>query len=142
MDFIRDIADWVATDTLSVLATLFPLLMLGLLGLYVLWLVIGYLRVSQVGLHDDERREAIALPRATEAPELTGGDVAPALETTAGMPYCPTDGLAFPAGARFCTQCERDLVLDCTSCGATLNAAVASCYRCGTSTGGEAARSH
>jgi len=45
------------------------------------------------------------------------------------------DGLQYPAGARFCTVCERDLSLDCTNCGATLRAGDASCYRCGTRTG-------
>ena len=47
----------------------------------------------------------------------------------------PFDGLQYPLGARFCTACERDLLLDCVNCGATLAASDASCYRCGTPTG-------
>lgn len=129
MEFIRDAIEWVANETVGFGAGLFPLLMLGLVGLYALWLVIGYLRVSQVGLHDgQERREVLALPKA-EADELAR------LETTPGAPYCPVDGLQYPAGARYCTQCERDLVLDCANCGATVNATETSCYRCGTPTG-------
>lgn len=127
MEFIRDAIEWVANETVGVGAGLFPLLMLGLVGLYGLWLVIGYLRVSQVGIDEGhERHRAVALPRVEGEPER--------LETTAGTPYCPVDGLAYPAGARFCTQCERDLVLDCSNCGATVNASETSCYRCGTPT--------
>jgi len=124
MDLIRDIADWIATGWGDRLGFLFPLGVIGLLGLYVLWLVIGYLRVSQVKLADSRvPREVVALPST---------------EPTArprGVPYCAFDGLQYPAGARFCTRCERDLMLDCSKCGATLSAADASCYRCGTRTG-------
>lgn len=128
MDFIRDAIEFVANETMGLVAGLFPLMMVGLLGLYLLWLVVGYLRVSQVGIAEGrEQRQVMTLPSAGEAQERLG--------TTAGAPYCPADGLQYPAGARFCTKCERDLVLDCTNCGATLNAADASCYRCGTPTG-------
>ena len=134
MDLIRDVADWIAAESINFVATAFPLLMLGLLGLYLLWLLVGYLRVSQVGIHEGrEARTAIALPSG-EAPQLT---------TAQGAPYCPVDRLQFPPGATFCTQCERDLALDCTQCGATLTASAASCYRCGTPTGAaESSRLH
>jgi hypothetical protein len=126
MELIKDIADWIAAESINFVASIFPLLMLGLLGLYLLWMLVGYLRVSQVGIHDGrEPRTAVALPSG-EAPQL---------ETAPGMPYCPFDRLQYPIGATFCTQCERDLVIDCTNCGATLNAGASSCYRCGTPTG-------
>jgi hypothetical protein len=129
MEFIRDAIEWIATETLNFGAGLFPLLMLGLVGLYILWLVVGYLRVSQVGLDEGrERRQVVALPGA-------GEEAAGHLETVPGAPYCPADGLQYPGGAAFCTQCERDLVVDCRGCGATLSAVEASCYRCGTPTG-------
>jgi hypothetical protein len=128
MEFIRDAIEWVANETLGFGAGLFPFLMLGLVGLYVLWLVLGYLRVSQVGIDEGrERQQVIALPSDQDAE----ADV----ERPRGVPVCPVDGLQYPAGARFCTRCERDLVIDCANCGATLNAADASCYRCGTPTG-------
>jgi hypothetical protein len=145
MDFLRDVTNWIAADSLNFLAGIFPLLMLGLLGLYLLWLVLGYLRVSQVGIHDGrEGRRVVALSSAGQA---SGGESsaieAPALETARGAPYCPVDGLRYPLGATFCTKCERDLVLDCSNCGATLNASSASCYRCGTPTGvADSARDH
>lgn len=127
MDFIRDFGDWALTDWGDRLGVLFPVAVIGLLGLYVLWLVIGYLRVSQVGV--EERRAAGA---AIPLPEPPAGELPAAPR---GVPYCAFDGLQYPIGARFCTSCERDLSLDCINCGATLSAGDASCYRCGTRTG-------
>lgn len=127
MDIIRDFTDWISTGWGDRLGILFPLAMVGLLGLYLLWLLIGYLRVSQVGLNDGQApQQVVALP--------AGGDGS-ATEHPRGVPYCSFDGLQYPAGARFCASCERDLTLDCVNCGATLSAGDASCYRCGTPTG-------
>jgi hypothetical protein len=126
MDLIRDVADWLSTGWGDRLGLFFPLVLVGLLGLYLLWLVIGYLRVSQVGIADRRSAGQVAtLPRSAEG----------ALAAPRGLPYCAVDGLQYPVGARFCTVCERDLSLDCTNCGATLRAGDASCYRCGTRTG-------
>ena len=123
MDLIRDVADWIATGWGDRLGLFFPLVLVGLLGLYLLWLVVGYLRVSQVGLADKPAGQpVVALPAGT-------------VERPRGVPYCAVDQLQYPIGARFCTRCERDLSLDCTNCGATLWAGDASCYRCGTRTG-------
>jgi hypothetical protein len=125
MEFLREIGDLVTTGWGDRLGILFPLLATGLVGLYVLWLVLGYLRVSQVGIA--ERRsggEAVPLLRSSEG--------AP---TARGVPYCAFDGLQYPAGARFCTSCERDLTLNCVNCDATLTAGESTCYRCGTPTG-------
>ncbi len=127
MELIRDIGDWLTTGWGDRLGFLFPIAVIGLLGLYLLWLLIGYLRVSQVGL--EERRAAGAAIPLPEAP-------AGALPTAPrGVPYCAFDGLQYPIGARFCTSCERDLSLECTNCGATLSAGDPSCYRCGTRSG-------
>jgi hypothetical protein len=126
MEQIKDVIEYLVEDLAEIGATLFPFAALGLVGLYVLWVVIGYLRVSQVGLAEAAvPREVVPLP-AGESDE----PVRPR-----GVPYCPFDGLQYPAGATFCTVCERDLLLDCTNCGATLAATAASCYRCGTPTG-------
>ena len=125
MDLIRDFADWISTGWGDRLGLFFPLLLIGLLGLYMLWLVIGYLRVSQVGIGE----------RAPSQPVVALPSGADALDRPRGVPYCAFDNLQFPAGARFCTGCERDLSLDCVNCGATLSSGDASCYRCGTRTG-------
>ncbi len=130
MDLIREALRWIAEDSINALAAVVPLLLLGLLGLYVLWLVIGYLRVSQVGLG-----EGRGVQRAVPLPAAVDGGVA---ERPAGMPYCTFDGLAYPVGARVCTSCERDLFIDCAVCGATGSAAAASCYRCGAPVGATA----
>jgi hypothetical protein len=123
MEAIREFIEWFSTDTINALATLAPYGLLGLAGLYVLWLVIGYLRVSQVSVAEESvPRQTTMLPRAE------GGQ----LEAPRGVPYCPVDGLQYPPGARFCTQCEADLALSCANCGTTIRAADESCYRCGT----------
>ena len=130
MELIRDIIEWVSSESLGAIATLFPWLLVGLVGLYVLWLVVGYLRASQVGLTEGHApASVVALPGpAGDEPAALG-------QAPRGVPYCPFDGLQYPADARFCAKCERDLSLDCVNCGATLTAGAASCYRCGTRTG-------
>lgn len=128
MELIRDIIEWLGNDLGSTAFTLGPYALVGLVGLYLLWLVVGYLRVSQASLHEGEAtQELVPLP--------SGGDAADAPERPRGVPYCAHDGLQYPLGATFCTVCERDLLLECSNCGATLSAADASCFRCGTPTG-------
>src|SRR5688572_6618246 len=112
MEMIRDLIEWVSSEALSAFATVFPYLLFGLVGLYLLWLLVGYLRVSQVAVRDARAAQpVIALPPGADA----GAD---ALPRPRGVPYCAFDGLQYPPGARFCTQCERDLQIDCTNCGA------------------------
>ena len=123
MELIRQVIDFIATGLGGLGATLAPYAFIGLVGLYVLWLVIGYLRVSQVGIQAEAATlPVLALPRAPDG----------AVEAPRGVPYCPNDGLRYPPGARFCTQCEADLLVSCSNCGATIRAADESCYRCGT----------
>ena len=127
LESIKEFIEFLAEDLAQIGATLTPWILLGLLGLYVLWLVIGYLRVSQVGLADGHPpRRVLELPSSSETA---------ALELPRGVAYCSFDQLQYPLGATFCTACERDLLLDCANCGATLAASDASCYRCGTPTG-------
>ena len=133
LESIKDFVEFLAEDLAQIGATLAPFALVGLLGLYVLWLVVGYLRVSQAGL------ERQAIPVAALPPTAEEEDAA--LARPRGVPYCSFDGLQYPLGATFCATCERDLLLDCTNCGATLAASDASCYRCGTPTGA-AATSH
>jgi Double zinc ribbon len=123
MQLIRDVIDFIATGLGGLAATLAPYAFIGMVGLYLLWLVIGYLRVSQVGIQAESTTlPALQLPRAPDG----------AIEVPRGVPYCPNDGLRYPAGARFCSQCEADLLASCANCGATIRAADESCYRCGT----------
>jgi hypothetical protein len=123
MDAIRQFIEWVADDSAGFVATLLPYGLLGLAALYVLWLVVGYLRVSQVSIEANAVvHPTLRLPRAPD------GEI----EAPRGVPYCTVDGLQYPPGARFCTQCEADLALSCDNCGATIRAADESCYRCGT----------
>jgi hypothetical protein len=123
MELIHQVAEFLATGLGGLLATLAPYGFIGLLALYLLWLVVGYLRVSQVGIDAESATlPALQLPRSPDG----------AIEAPRGVPYCPNDGLRYPAGARFCTQCEADLLASCANCGATIRAADDSCYRCGT----------
>ncbi len=120
---IRDAIEWLSGPVVQVVATLVPYLLLGLAALYLLWLIVGYLRVSQVGIASESTvRGAVPLPRAPDG----------AVDVPRGVPYCPVDGLQYPAGARFCARCESDLSLSCANCGSTIRAAAESCYRCGT----------
>lgn len=133
MEAIRDAIEWFADDIAGAVATLLPYGLLGLAALYIAWLVIGYLRVSQVAIEAQSVvQPTLRLPRAPDG----------AIEAPRGVPYCPVDGLQYPAGARFCTQCEADLALGCANCGATIRAADESCYRCGTRSTMEAAAAH
>jgi hypothetical protein len=135
MQLIVDVIEWVANDSGTALATLFPFMLLGLAGLYVLWLVVGYLRVSQVAIRQDGPGTQ-AIVAAAPAPE---GSLSAA---PAGVPYCPVDGLQYPAGARFCVQDESELLLACATCGTVLRAADEACYRCGTRTAPATSDSH
>src|SRR3990172_4508799 len=102
MELIREVAEFIATGLGGLGATLAPYGFLGLLGLYLLWLVIGWLRVSQVGIDAEAATlPALRLPRAEDG----------AIDVPRGVAYCPNDGLCYPAGARFCTQCEADLLV-------------------------------
>jgi len=123
MDLIKQAIEFFSKNMGGVLATLAPYGFIGLLGLYLLWLVIGYLRVSQVGI----TAEAATLPAVRLLRAADG-----ATEVPRGVAYCPNDGLRYPAGARFCAECEADLVASCANCGAAVRAADESCYRCGT----------
>ena len=66
LESIKDFVEFLAEDLAQIGATLAPYALLGLLGLYVLWLVIGYLRVSQVGLGEGHaQRQVLELPSSS-----------------------------------------------------------------------------
>ena len=134
MQLIIDVIEWVANDSGTALATLFPYMLLGLAGLYVLWLVVGYLRVSQVAIQQDGP--------GTQAVVAAPGPQGAIAAAPGGVPYCPVDGLQYPAGARFCVQDESELLLACASCGTVVRAADEACYRCGTRTAPSASDGH
>ena len=136
---IKGFIEWVGHDAGSATATVFPYLLVGVMGLYLLYLVVGYLRASQVGL-GAEREHATATPLLA-APAPAPGIAEKGAPDTAqhggasiprGIPYCPTDRLTFPPGAQFCPRCEGDLLVSCDNCGTTIRAADPSCFHCGT----------
>ena len=103
------------------LTILVPLALVGAVGLYVAWLLIGYLRASQQGIEADAVVGEALVP-----------DPAMPMASRGGAPYCPVDGLVHPTGAAYCARCEADLARDCTTCGTTIRAADAVCFNCGT----------
>ena len=121
---IKGFIEWIGHDSGSAAATVFPYLLLGLVGLYFLWLLVGYLRVSQVGAGAEGHASPAPLPLPATPDDAVGRQ--------RGVPYCPTDNLQYAADARYCPRCEGDLLVDCASCGTTIQAADESCYHCGT----------
>ena len=124
MDLIVDLIEWVANDAGTAAATLFPYAVMGLVLLYAAWIVVGYLRVSQVG-REEELQLAGRAARVERAPDGV-------LEVQRGIPFCERCALRYPPGALFCARCEGDLLVDCANCGARLRASDESCLRCGT----------
>ena len=124
LDWIKGFIEWIAEDSASMLAGFFPLALMGLLMLYLAWLVVGYLRVSQVGREE----ELLAAGRAERVPRAPDGVV----EVDPGIPYCENCALRYPPGALFCVRCEGELTLGCTTCGARLRPSDEICLRCGT----------
>ena len=92
-----------------------------------LWLVIGYLRVSQVGLADDAAHGVVA----ASAPRLLPASDGP-IEAPRGVPFCPVDGITYPRGTVYCARDESSLVVNCANCGTRIGAADDRCYHCGT----------
>lgn len=117
---LKELIESLATGWGERLTILVPLALVGGLGLYMAWLVIGYLRASQAGI-EAEAVTGEAIPRDTAPPALT-----------AGAPFCTVDGLVHPPGAIYCARCEADLARDCPTCGTTIRASDAVCYSCGT----------
>jgi hypothetical protein len=121
---IKGFIEWIGHDSGSAFATVFPYLLVGVALLYVLVLVVGYLRVSQVGVGADSHIGGSPPPLPAAAQD--------AVSASRGIPYCPTDNLLFHAGARICPRCEGDLLVHCANCGTTIQASDDSCYHCGT----------
>ena len=117
---LKALIESLASGWAARLSIIGPLAFLGLLGLYVAYLVIGYLRAAQAGI---EAQAVTGEAIATEPTALLG---------TSRTPYCRVDGLRYPAGAAYCARCEADLVRDCGTCGTTILATDALCFSCGT----------
>ena len=124
IEWIVGLIEWAAADAGSVAATIFPFAMAGIVLLWAAWLVIGYIRVSQVDVADGTLVAGHA-ERVARAPDGV-------LEVDRGVPFCDHCGLRYPAGALFCARCEADLSLSCANCGARLRASDDVCLRCGT----------
>lgn len=127
MEAIKNFIESLAVDWGDRLGVAFPLLLAGVVALYLAYVVFGYLRVSQVAIEAELSTPRPVLP-------IAGGSETAVEAPPRGVPYCSYDGLQYPPGARFCTACERDLSYICTNCGATLRAADDTCHRCGTPT--------
>jgi len=123
---LKGLIESLATGWAERLTILVPLALIGLLGLYVAYLLIGYLHASNKGIEAEAVSGEAAVPEAA-APGSPGS----AVGATRGTPYCPVDGLIHPAGAVYCARCEADLVRDCATCGTTNRAVDVLCYRCG-----------
>ena len=118
---LKELIESLATGWGERLTILVPLALVAGLGLFVVYLLIGYLRASQRGI------EAEAVAGEVLPPEAAASATLPA-----GAPYCPVDGLVHPPGAAYCIRCEADLARDCATCGTAIRAVDAVCFSCGT----------
>jgi hypothetical protein len=121
MEQIKELIESLATGWGERLTILVPLALIGAVGLYVAYLLLGYLRATQQGI------EADAVTGEVLVPDPSAPGAAPA-----GAPYCPVDGLVHPPGAVYCVRCEADLARDCPTCGTRIGAVDAVCFSCGT----------
>jgi hypothetical protein len=121
---LKGLIESLATGWAERLTILVPLALIGLVGLYVVYLLIGYLHASNRGIEAEAVSGEAVIPDA--------GAAGTALAPARGTPYCLVDGLVHPAGAVYCARCEADLARDCPTCGTTIRAADAVCYQCGT----------
>jgi hypothetical protein len=117
---LKTLIESLATGWGERLTILVPLALIAAVGLYVVYLLLGYLRATQRGI------EADAVAGEVLAPDPAGTAV------PAGAPYCPVDGLVHPPGAAYCVRCEADLARDCSTCGTRIGAMDAVCFNCGT----------
>jgi hypothetical protein len=69
---IKGFIEWIGHDSGSAAATVFPYLLLGLVGLYFLWLLVGYLRVSQVGAGAEGHASPAPLPLPATPDDAVG----------------------------------------------------------------------
>ncbi len=117
---LKELIESLATGWGERLTILVPLALVAAVGLYMLYLLIGYLRASNTGI-EAEAVVGEAIPLETETPGAL----------PAGAPFCPVDGLVHPPGAVYCVRCEADLARDCATCGTTIRAVDAICFNCG-----------
>jgi hypothetical protein len=118
---LKALIESLATGWGERLTILVPLALIAAVGLYVAYLLLGYLRATQAGIEADAVAGEVLAP---EAASPTG--------IPAGAPYCPVDGLIHPPGAAYCVRCEADLARDCPTCGTRIGAMDAVCFSCGT----------
>jgi hypothetical protein len=117
---LKELIESLATGWGERLTILVPLALVAAVGLYMLYLLIGYLRASNTGI-EAEAVVGEAIPLEAETPA----------GLPAGAPFCPVDGLVHPSGAVYCVRCEADLARDCATCGTTIRAVDAICFNCG-----------
>jgi hypothetical protein len=118
---LKALIESLATGWGERLTILVPLALIAAVGLYVAYLLLGYLRATQKGVEAD-----------AVAGEVIAPDPAAPTAIPAGAPYCPVDGLVHPPGAAYCVRCEADLARDCQTCGTRIGAMDAVCFSCGT----------
>ena len=84
---LKELIESLATGWGERLTILVPLALVAAVGLYMLYLLIGYLRASNTGI-EAEAVVGEVIPRETETPGAL----------PAGAPFCPVDGLVHPPG--------------------------------------------
>ena len=122
-DFLAFLATLVIPDWSSLIALLPLFLLIGVIGpllslAALAWLGYGITKPRVRVRYDEGTKVA---PR-----DHLGRPIVPA-----GEPYCPGDGLIYPAGALRCDVDKADLLLRCPKCEVVRTAAISECGNCG-----------
>ncbi len=122
-DFLGFISTLVIPDWASLIALLPLFVLVGVVGPLLSLAVLAWL-----GYGITKPRVKVRYDEGTKVAPLDhlGRPIIPA-----GEPYCPRDGLIYPAGATRCDRDKSELLLRCPKCEVIRGAGVRECGNCG-----------
>lgn len=116
-------AQFVIPDWGSVIGLLPLLILLGVVGPFLTFLVLGIL-VYQI-------RKPRTSVRFAEGPRVAELDEAGQPVFPRGLPFCRRDALVYASGTTRCDRCDDPLAVVCPMCGLGRDSIVDTCTNCG-----------